>query len=125
MSLRISLLFLIACQGNEPAKQPPPPPAKTQTPTPAPAATGGCDAVGDGIRAVWDKQAADATDDATRVKAKEFGDKAVNRLVRHCKDDHWSADVIACVRAGGATCTARMTPEQAGNLATDKLDDAK
>jgi len=124
MPLRISLLFLIACQGNEPAKQPPPPPPKTQTPAPAPAATG-CDGVGDGIRAVWDKQAADATDDATRAAAKAMGDKAVNRLVHHCKDDHWSADVIACVRAGGATCTARMTPEQAGNLANDKLDESK
>ena len=122
MSLRIALLFLIACQGNEPAKTPP----KTQTPTAAPAAPAatGCDGVGEGIRAVWDKQAADATDDATKAAAKAMGDKAVARLVRHCTDDHWSADVIACVRAGGATCTSRMTPDQAGKLASDKLDDS-
>jgi hypothetical protein len=48
-------------------------------------------------------------------------DKAVARLIRHCKDDGWSPDAIQCIRAG-SPCPGKMTPEQRQKLEGDKLD---
>jgi len=80
-----------------------------------------CATVGDGVKAIWVRQAADATDRQSKQEALATGDKAVARLQRHCRDDHWSPEVIECVRSGGATCTNQMTPEQAQKLTGDKM----
>jgi hypothetical protein len=74
------------------------------------------------VRAIWDRQVADATEPGVKQGAEAMRTKAVSRLQRHCRDDHWSPDVIQCVRAGGATCTNRMTPDQAQKLQADKLE---
>jgi hypothetical protein len=81
-----------------------------------------CAHVGDAVRSIWDRQVADAPDDATKQAAKQMGDKAVGRLQRHCRDDHWTPDVIQCVTGGSAACTNKMTPEQAQKLNGDKLE---
>lgn len=88
----------------------------------SPAAGDPCSAVGEAVRSIWDKQVADATDPETKKGAEQMRDKAVGRLERHCRDDHWSPDVISCVRSGGSTCTNRMTAEQAQKLTADRLE---
>jgi hypothetical protein len=80
-----------------------------------------CAGVGDGVRAVWDQQAADATDPQVKQAATDMRDKAVARLVRHCRDDGWSAAVATCVQSGQSTCTNKMTPEQKQKLEADRL----
>jgi len=84
-------------------------------------ASDACASVGDGVKAIWARQVADATDPQSKQEAQTTGDKAVARLQRHCRDDHWSPAVIDCVRSGGATCTTQMTPEQAQKLTSDKM----
>lgn len=80
-----------------------------------------CTHVGEGVRAIWDKQVADASDDATRKGAIEMRLKAVTRLERHCHDDKWSAAAAECIRGGGR-CTDKLTPEQQEKLAADNLN---
>jgi hypothetical protein len=81
-----------------------------------------CVHVGDAVRSIWDRQVADAPDDATKQGARQMRDKAVGRLQRHCRADQWSPEVIQCVIGGSATCTNKMTPEQAQKLNSDKLE---
>jgi len=80
-----------------------------------------CASVGDGVKAIWARQAADATDPQVKQEARTTGEKAVARLQRHCRDDRWSPAVIDCVRSGGAACTNQMTAEQAQKLTADKM----
>jgi hypothetical protein len=96
--------------------------AGTSASTSAPAAGDPCATVGEAVKSIWDSQVADATDPQVKQAAQATGDKAVARLQRHCRDDHWSPPVIDCVRSGGATCTNQMTPEQAQKLTADKLE---
>jgi len=119
LALLISISLVVACND---AKAPSP--AAKQSPATAtpPAAGDPCATVGEAVRAIWDRQVADAPDADTKRGAQLMGDKAVARLQKHCRDDHWTPEVIACVRGGSATCTNRMTPEQAQKLGGDKLD---
>ena len=99
-----------------------PPPARPAPASSAPAAGGDpCANVGDAVRSIWDRQVADAKDDATKQAARQMGDKAVARLQKHCRADGWSPDVIDCVRHGGVTCTGKMTPAQVQALNADQL----
>jgi hypothetical protein len=98
-------------------------PEPTSSPAPASsAAADPCATVGDAVKSIWDRQVADATDPEVKRAAQQMSDKAVARLQKHCRVDHWTPDVIDCVRGGGATCTNRMTPEQAQKLSADKLE---
>lgn len=99
-----------------------PAPASSAPASPAPAAGGDpCANVGDAVRSIWDRQVADAKDDATKQAARQMGDKAVARLQKHCRTDGWSPEVIDCVRHGGVTCTGKMTPAQVQALNADQL----
>jgi hypothetical protein len=115
MSVKTLLLLTLLTACNQ---------AKDSKPAPGSAAPAEdpCAHAGDAVRSIWDRQVADAPDDATKQAAKQMGDKAVARLQRHCRDDHWSPEVIQCVTGGSATCTNKMTPEQAQKLNGDKLE---
>ena len=108
----ILLIFVIACNDAKQAT-----PAATQAPAVDP-----CAHVGDAVRSIWDRQVRDAPDEPTKQAAQQMGDKAVARLQRHCRDDHWAPEVIQCITGGSATCTNKMTPEQSQKLNADKLE---
>lgn len=121
-------LVLAACQGKDSSKSSPnttmnPRPRGTpEVPNAVRAADDDpCAHVGEGVRAVWDKQVAEAGDDASRKAAIDMRLKAVHRLERHCHDDKWSPAAAECVRGGGR-CTDKLTPEQQKALAADDLN---
>ncbi len=127
-------IALAACQNNpssNPSPNPSPSPSPKQTsPSPstststtatAPAAGDPCEHVGDGVKAIWDKQVADATDDATRKAASEMREKAVARLQRHCREDGWTAEAAECIRSG-TPCPGKLTDAQRQKLQADDLN---
>lgn len=83
------------------------------------APTDPCATAGDGVRSIWDKQVADADNEDVRKGAQQMRDKLVARIVRHCRDDHWSAAAAACVRGGDAVCNGKLTDAQRKLLADD------
>ncbi len=127
----LALVFLVACQSNDkPAasvgsgngprpgtqlKYPPRPPA-----SPANDADP-CASVADGVRAIWDRQVRDAEPGPERKAAEDMRLKLASRLERHCRDDGWSREAIACIR-GGNPCRGKLTPEQQTKLDADKPD---
>ncbi len=126
----IVAIFVVACQSNNPSPSPSPnqkpspsatPSTSTSTSTSTTAGSPGCDTVGDGIKAIWDKQVADADSDQVRKAAMEMREKAVSRLVRHCKEDGWTDEAIQCIRAG-QQCPGKLTPEQHQKLQADDLN---
>lgn len=75
-----------------------------------------CATAGEGTREVWAKEAAKRTSEADRQSALEMGKKQADRIVRHCRSEHWSPEAIACVREGTKSCTGVLTPEQVKGL---------
>src|SRR5262245_65171979 len=97
------LVLVLGCQGGSNPNPTPGNGAQPKAgpgPSAAPAPTAGCDTVGEGVKAIWDKQVADADNDQVRKAASEMRDKVVARLVRHCKEDGWRADAIQRMRGG-------------------------
>jgi hypothetical protein len=127
VKLALALALLTACNQTQPA---PSKGSAATTATTGSAASSSssspaddpCANVGEAVKSIWDRQVADATDPQVKQAAQTMGDKAVARLQRHCRDDHWSPEVISCVRSGSSTCTNKMTPDQAQKLAGDKLE---
>jgi len=121
----IAAIFVVACQSsNPPSPAPNQKPAtspSTSTSTSTTAGSSNCDVAAEGIKAIWDKQVADADSDQTRKAAMEMREKVVARLVRHCKEDGWSEEAIQCVR-GGQLCPGKLTPEQKQKLEADDLN---
>ncbi|MGE5181929.1 MAG: hypothetical protein ACM31C_07695 [Acidobacteriota bacterium] len=109
--------------------------SKTSNPSPSPkqtspsastsagsaASTDPCEHVAEGVKAIWDRQVFEATDDATRKAAATMRDKAVARLQRHCREDGWSAEAAECIR-GGSPCPGKLTPAQQQKLQADDLN---
>ncbi len=121
-------LVLAGCQSKSSSPSPSPnqkqpsTSTSTSTSTTTPVASGDpCEHVGDGVKAIWDKQVFDATDDATRMAAAKMRDMAVARLQRHCRDDGWTAEAAECIR-GGSPCPGKLTAEQRQKLQADDLN---
>jgi hypothetical protein len=119
----IAAIFVVACQSSNPSPTPNQKPAPSTSTSTSTSTTGSpnCATVGEGIKAIWDKQVADADSDQTRKAAEEMREKVVARLVRHCKEDGWSEEAIQCVR-GGQLCPGKLTPEQKQKLEADDLN---
>lgn len=130
MSVKLALVLALAASCNQSKPAPSGGSAGSGSSVPAPASSSSsssaagdaCANVGDAVKSIWDRQVADATDPQVKDEAQKMGEKAVGRLQRHCRDDHWSPEVIECVRSGSQTCTSKMTPDQAQKLAGDKLE---
>ena len=57
---------------------------------------------------------------------KERGERLKAVMIKHCTEDHWSADVIACYRDASSmptirACREKLPPDQAGKLLTDEM----
>lgn len=120
------LLALAACQSNSPSpsagpSQKLPSTSTSTTATPATLSIDPCEHVGDGVKAIWDKQFLDASDDQTRKVVSEMREKAVARLQRHCRDDGWTAEAAECIR-GGSPCPGKLTEDQRKKLQADDLN---
>jgi len=77
-----------------------------------------CKAVGAAVGKVWTDKAAAATSDQERDFATRMATAAAARIEQHCLLDKWSADAIACAKAGGdfSKCSDKLTPDQMEKL---------
>ncbi len=76
---RLLALTLAACSKSEPAAD--------------------CSTVGNGVRAYWADRATQTADVEELAAIHEATQTGVEKFERHCKADHWNADMIACARA--------------------------
>lgn len=79
--MRVSALVLAvaACGGSEPAAD--------------------CSTVGNGIKQYWADRAKQTTDAEELAAIAETSKLGVDKFERHCRADHWNADMIGCARA--------------------------
>jgi hypothetical protein len=70
---------------------------------------------------VWNKQLAEATTEEAKRGIRDVSDRAVQRLERHCRGEHWATPAIDCVKGGGRDCQATMTAEQWQKLQADPI----
>jgi hypothetical protein len=76
-----------------------------------------CSSAGDGVKAYWENQAAQARSEKARSYALDMLPGAAERMKRHCVNDGWSAETVECMRkADHAGCEAKLTPEQLDKL---------
>ena len=82
-----------------------------------------CDTAGDGVKAYWTAKAGSAANETERQQAIAMGDGTASRMVRHCKADDWSAEVVTCFHDGSEAalgrCTNRLTADQQQKLMSD------
>jgi hypothetical protein len=83
-----------------------------------------CSTVGNGVKQYWAEIAAQSTDVEEQVAATTTAQASAERLVRHCKADHWNDDMIACTRAvfrlDDSGCLKFLSPMQKQKLAIDE-----
>lgn len=59
-----------------------------------------CSTVGAGVHKYWaDRAATEATDDVERQAMVDTARETAARFERHCREDQWNAEMIACARA--------------------------
>ena len=83
-----------------------------------------CDTAGDGVKAYWTAKASSAAADAEQQQATAMGNGTAGRMVRHCKADGWSDDVVTCFHAASedaalAGCMRQLTADQQQKLKSD------
>ena len=82
---------------------------------------GGCDDVGKKMKSAgMAKMPKDAPDDAKKMM-EEMSGKAADLVVKHCKDDKWSADSIKCAKEADdpKTCMTKLSADQQSKLMED------
>lgn len=57
-----------------------------------------CASVGNGVRKYWADRAREATDPEEQAAIAETSRRAAAKFERHCRDDQWNPDMIACAR---------------------------
>jgi hypothetical protein len=58
-----------------------------------------CSTVATGVRQYWAARATQTTDELERAAIAESERLAVERFERHCREDRWNPEMIACARA--------------------------
>jgi hypothetical protein len=78
-----------------------------------------CKQVGLAVEKFWATEEAKATDEKLKAHAREMGPLAAKRLARHCQEDGWSKEAIACATNAAElkSCTDKLTKEQQDKLA--------
>lgn len=88
---------------------------------PAPPIAKRCVGVGDRARGAYLDQAKAAPTDVIRRFNEHLADVAPGVLERHCTDDGWTAQAIACAKRGAQNCDKTLTAAQLDKLQNDKL----
>ena len=91
--------------------------AATQPAAGPPADCGGVEAA---MTNFWNGRVSAATSDSDRKAAEATRAIARDRIGKHCRDDHWSAEAGDCFKAvtngDFASCEPKLTPDQLGRL---------
>jgi hypothetical protein len=83
-----------------------------------------CSTVGKGVKQYWAEIASRTTDVEEQLAAAEQARVSEERLVRHCKADHWNDEMIQCTRAvfrlDDSGCMKFLSAMQKQKLALDE-----
>ncbi len=113
------VLGLAACGGGQkPAPAPAPTPAPNTDPAAAPVVTADCAGAVNNTMAV-------SQDDLKKTPALiPLVPKISEIMIKHCKEDAWSADTVKCMAEGKTAeaqekCEQMLTPDQNKKVGTD------
>jgi hypothetical protein len=87
-------------------------------------AGGGCDGLGTKMKAQMASEMPKDVPADMKKSVEEMGNKMADMLVKHCKDDKWSADVVKCgneAKDPKKECMGKLTAEQQKKLEDDMM----
>ncbi len=110
-SLALVLLALVACNDADRGGD-------------KPSVPDACSGVAAGVNATWARLLASPriANDRTRLAAdRDLASEAAFALVHHCREDAWSAEMIACLRAVDniEPCKSKLTADQLAKIGRD------